>query len=303
MPIQTLYQNEKTVWIDVTQATKELLQELGSRYEIDEYLLEDSIDPDHLPKFEQTGNIKFFLTRENVDQERPNLKGISDISTKLSIYILPGTIITIHRMESRSVNNVLRELKSYPREESDEFLPDDIALMLALEVIKSFDEENKILLQKMDQMEREVFLENAPRKNLIRSLYRLKRKAGLNTRILSLSSGWLNQFRLLNLKDVELVDLFDKQRDVLSDFDHLTTQTNNMISMYLAMSDQRANQVMKLLAMYSVYFLPITFIAGVYGMNFDHMPELHSPYGYWGTLGAMLIIVICTFIYFQRKKW
>ena len=73
--------------------------------------------------------------------------------------------------------------------------------------------------------------------------------------------------------------------------------------MFLALSDQKANQVMKVLAIYSVYFLPITFIAGVYGMNFDQMPELHSKYGYYITIGVMLTIVIVTFIYARRKQW
>jgi magnesium transporter len=73
--------------------------------------------------------------------------------------------------------------------------------------------------------------------------------------------------------------------------------------MFIALSDQKANQVMKMLAIYSVYFLPITFIAGLYGMNFDHMPEIHTEYGYFATVGVMVLIVIITFIYFRRKKW
>jgi magnesium transporter len=73
--------------------------------------------------------------------------------------------------------------------------------------------------------------------------------------------------------------------------------------MFLALSDQKANQVMKMLAIYSVYFLPITFIAGVYGMNFEYMPEITKPYGYFATLGLMGLIVIITFIYVRRKKW
>jgi magnesium transporter len=73
--------------------------------------------------------------------------------------------------------------------------------------------------------------------------------------------------------------------------------------MFIALSDQKANQVMKMLAIYSVYFLPITFIAGLYGMNFKFMPELQHPYGYFATVGVMVLIVIITFIYFRRKKW
>jgi magnesium transporter len=100
-----------------------------------------------------------------------------------------------------------------------------------------------------------------------------------------------------------VMDLLDKQKDVIADFDHLNAQTTNLISMFLALSDQKANQVMKLLAIYSVYFLPITFIAGIYGMNFDNMPELHHKNGYFFTIGLMLTIVVITFIYMRRKRW
>ena len=125
----------------------------------------------------------------------------------------------------------------------------------------------------------------------------------MNARILYTSTDWVQNIKRLDISDAQFIDLQDKYKDVVADFDHLISESNNMLSMFLAMSDQKANQVMKLLAIYSVYFLPITFIAGLYGMNFDFMPELHTPYGYYFTLGVMLLIVIITFIYFKRKKW
>jgi len=131
----------------------------------------------------------------------------------------------------------------------------------------------------------------------------VKRKSGLNTRILNMSGDWISKFKTLDLEDVQVMDLLDKQKDVTADYDHLNAQTTNLISMFLAMSDQKANQVMKLLAIYSVYFLPITFIAGIYGMNFDNMPELHHKNGYFFTLGLMFVIVTFTFIYMRRKRW
>jgi magnesium transporter len=69
------------------------------------------------------------------------------------------------------------------------------------------------------------------------------------------------------------------------------------------MSDQKANQVMKVLAIYSMYFFPITFIAGIYGMNFDVMPELHTEYGYYFTLGIMGLLSLITFVYVRKKGW
>ncbi|WP_312764906.1 CorA family divalent cation transporter [Epilithonimonas sp.] len=300
MPIEQKYKTANWEWIDVTAPTEEDLQFLHERYHINYLLLEDTIDPNHLPKYEEVGNVKFFLTRESTDLERRNLNSISDISSKLGIFLLPKLIITTHRVKSKSINEVFEELK---KDHPEDISRDRLALRLALKVMKTFDDESQTLLEVMDAMENEIFLKNTNQTNQIRRLYKLKRKSGLNTRILNISGEWISKFKNLELEEVEVMDLLDKQKDVIADFDHVNAQTVNLISMFLALSDQKANQVMKLLAIYSVYFLPITFIAGIYGMNFDNMPELHHKHGYFYTLGLMLLIVVCTFIYTRRKKW
>lgn len=300
MPIEQKYKHANWEWLDVIAPTEEDLQFLHERYHINEMLLEDTIDPNHLPKYEEVDQVKFFLTRESTDLERRALNNISDISSKLGIFLVPGLIITTHRAQSKSINKVYEELL---KEKPDDITRDRLALRLALKIIKTFDDESNTLLEIMDAIENEIFLKNTNQTNQIRRLYKLKRKSGLNTRILNISAEWITKFRNLDLQEVEVMDLLDKQKDVIADFDHVNAQTVNLISMFLALSDQKANQVMKLLAIYSVYFLPITFIAGIYGMNFDNMPELHHEYGYFFTLGLMALIVIITFIYMRRKRW
>lgn len=300
MPIEQKYKTAQWEWIDVTAPTDEDLRFLHERYHINYLLLEDTIDPNHLPKFEEVGDVKFFLARESTDLERRTVNNISDISSKLGIFLLPKLIITTHRSKSKSIYEVCDELK---KENPENISRDHLALRLALKIIKTFDDESRNLLEIMDAIENEIFLKNTNQSNQIRRLYKLKRKSGLNTRILNISGEWISKFKTLDLEEVEVMDLLDKQKDVIADFDHVNAQTLNLISMFLALSDQKANQVMKLLAIYSVYFLPITFIAGVYGMNFDNMPELHHKNGYYFTLGLMVLIVVITFIYTRRKKW
>lgn len=300
MPIEQKYKTAQWEWIDVTAPTDEDLRFLHERYHINYLLLEDTIDPNHLPKFEEVGDVKFFLARESTDLERRTVNNISDISSKLGIFLLPKLIITTHRSKSKSIYEVCDELK---KENPENISRDHLALRLALKIIKTFDDESRNLLEIMDAIENEIFLKNTNQSNQIRRLYKLKRKSGLNTRILNISGEWISKFKMLNLEEVEVMDLLDKQKDVIADFDHVNAQTVNLISMFLALSDQKANQVMKLLAIYSVYFLPITFIAGVYGMNFDNMPELHHKNGYYFILGLMVLIVVITFIYTRRKKW
>lgn len=299
MPTQIIYKDERCEWLDVEAPTEEDLRFLHDRYAINTLLLEDTVDPNHLPKFEEDGDVKFFLMRENTELERTNLNTISDISTKLGIFLVGNTIISIHRMRNRSIYEYKKDIQVAKME----ITPERIALRLALKVLKSFDDESKNLLEVLDQLENEIFLTNTNSTVQIRRLYKVKRKAGLNSRVLTISGEWVREFKNLNLNESEITDLNDKHKDVIADFDHLNAQVANLISMFLALTDQKANQVMKLLAMFSVYFLPITFIAGVYGMNFDFMPELSLKYGYYLTLGLMATIVLITFIYFRRKKW
>ncbi|QBO59132.1 CorA family divalent cation transporter [Chryseobacterium salivictor] len=300
MPIEILFKNEHCEWIDVESPTKEDLTFLHERYDINSLLLEDTIDANHLPKFEQDGNVNFFLMRENTQLERSNLNTISDISTKLGIFLFDHVIITIHRLKNRSVYELKKEI-ALPQNEH--IARDEIALNLALKVMKSYDDESTNLLEIMDQIESEVFLKTTNQSNHIRRLYRLKRKSGLNTRILNISTVWVEKFKVLQLDDTVVTDLKDKHKDVIADFEHLNAQVTSLISMFLAMSDQKANQVMKVLAIYSMYFFPITFIAGIYGMNFVFMPELNVKYGYYFTLGLMGIISLITFVYVRKKGW
>jgi magnesium transporter len=299
MPIDTIYRDSQCEWVDVEAPTAEDLKFLHERYEINNLLLEDTMDPNHLPKYEEDESIKFYLLRESTELERKNLNTISDISTKIGIFLVENTIITIHRMKTKSISETKKQVAGM----QTEVPPSKIALMIAILIMKSFDDESVSLLETMDNIENEIFLKNTNHTNQIRRLYKLKRKSGLNSRVLTISTDAVDKFKLLNLQDSEIVDLKDKHKDVVADFDHLNIQITNLISMFLALSDQKANQVMKVLAIYSVYFLPITFIAGLYGMNFDNMPELHHKYGYFITVGAMALVVICTFIYARRKQW
>ena len=300
MPIEVIYRNDHCEWIDVEAPTAEDLLFLHERYKINQLLLEDTIDPNHLPKYEQDNEVKFFLMRENTELERAHLNTISDISTKLGIFLIGKVIITIHRMKNRSIYELKKEILL---PENQDINSERIALSLALKVMKSFDDESQNLMETMDNIENEIFLKNTNSPNQIRRLYKLKRKSGLNARILNISADWIDKFKTLELGEAQITDLKDKHKDVIADFEHLNSQVTNLISMYLAMSDQRANQVMKVLAIYSMYFFPITFIAGIYGMNFENMPELRQPLGYFITLGVMAFIALLTFIYVRRKRW
>jgi magnesium transporter len=89
------------------------------------------------------------------------------------------------------------------------------------------------------------------------------------------------------------MDTVETHRDIIS----------GMLDIYLSSISNRLNEVMKVLTIISTIFIPLTFIAGVYGMNFKYMPELDSPWGYPLILLLMLIIGLFMVFYFRRKKW
>ena len=85
-------------------------------------------------------------------------------------------------------------------------------------------------------------------------------------------------------------------------YEEVLENANSLLNTYHSVSSQKSNDVMKLLTIFSAFFLPLTFVAGIYGMNFENMPELRWQFGYFMILGIMTIIAIIIYFWFKRKK-
>lgn len=92
---------------------------------------------------------------------------------------------------------------------------------------------------------------------------------------------------------LRISDLAESYRDLVG----------SLFEIHFSVTANKTNEVMKLLAVYSAILLPLSLIAGIYGMNFHHMPELDARYGYYLTLGLMIIIAVGLLIYFWRRGW
>ena len=102
------------------------------------FFWEDTMDPNHLPKYEEDGECKILLLRESTELERKNLNTISDISTKIGIFLVENTIITIHRMKTRSISETKKKVSLI----QEDLKPQQIMLMIAILIMKSFDDES-----------------------------------------------------------------------------------------------------------------------------------------------------------------
>jgi magnesium transporter len=97
-------------------------------------------------------------------------------------------------------------------------------------------------------------------------------------------------------------DIKDELLNLITYNDESVENANQLMTTYLSISDQKNNEVVRLLTIFSAFFLPLTFIAGVYGMNFDFMPELNWKWGYFFSIGFMLLVVIVIYLWFRRKR-
>jgi len=102
---------------------------------------------------------------------------------------------------------------------------------------------------------------------------------------------------------IYLRDVYDHTIQVIDTIESLRDMVSGMLDTYLSSISNRMNEVMKVLTIIATIFIPLTFIAGIYGMNFQYMPELGWRGGYFGVLLVMLIVCVGMGIYFKKKKW
>ena len=98
-------------------------------------------------------------------------------------------------------------------------------------------------------------------------------------------------------------DVYDHVAHLIDSLDTYKDLISSLLDIHINAMNTKLNEVMKILTVFSTIFMPLTFIVGVYGMNFDIMPELRWTWGYYGVWGVMVVIVIAMIIYFRKKKW
>ena len=138
---------------------------------------------------------------------------------------------------------------------------------------------------------------------MLEDLYYIKRKAAICNKLLMLTGEVINTIRTTDKDLVALQDVKDLHTKLITIYDQAHEDVTNLLNIYLSLSSRKTNEVMKVLTIFSVFFMPLTFIVGIYGMNFEFMPELKSKWGYPSVLIIMVVITILIYTWFKRKKW
>lgn len=255
------------------------------------------MEPDHLPKFEEGEPFNFIILRKVLDEKEKGAT-IHMLTTKIAIFFDGDTIVTIHRVPHPDIFPLCKQLIDAGKIVS---IPGFLLKIIA-RVQQSFYRFANELNTQIDETETRLFIRKQAAES-IENLYLLKRRAGLCKKLLLLTGEVVNAVQHRQKKSSEMQDIRDSQIKLQLFYDQMTEDALNLVSMYMSISANKTNDVMKILTIFSAYFLPLTFIVGVYGMNFDFMPELGWQYGYPMVIGFMLLIFIVIYTWFRRKKW
>jgi magnesium transporter len=167
--------------------------------------------------------------------------------------------------------------------------------------LTSYEANATMLTDDIERMEKLLFTGRQTRITL-RELYHVKSSSRLCRRILGFTRDVITQHVTTAADASALQDVNDTLQKLLLSYDEIHDDAANLSTVYLSLASVKTNDAMKLLTVFSVFFMPLTFIAGIYGMNFKYMPELDWRWGYPMILFLMAMIGVVIFIWFKRKK-
>lgn len=290
-------------WIDIEGPTQQDFVNLAGEFDLPLHSLANSLDPEHLPRAEFFGNTAFFILRNYDTSAKESAFTMQALTTKLIFAVGDNYILTIHRAPVETITQ--RKSKcTFEEMTKTHFLQNMIG-----GVILSFDKPIEDLEIKTEIIEGRVFA--LRRRNILREGYKLKRKASTYRKVFKFTLDLLMKLKLRTEFPMDDVTEIREPLDRMIFYtDNIYEEITGLLSLHLSLMSQKTNEasfktneIMRILTVVSIFFLPLNFIAGVYGMNFENMPELKHEHGYAFTLGIMFFIAIAILAWIYRKGW
>ena len=278
-------------WIDIENPIKTDLEKITKDHGLNYYLIKDSLEKGHLPKYEKTSNVNFFIFRAYTSNIKLHIDEVGEMSNKIAFFLFEDKLITIHRAHFNFLN--IHEEKHL---KINELLLRIVKLML-----ETFQKPTIDLSDKISEIERTIFLKD-PRSILLEELYFIKSQSRILKKVLQITQAVIDQSAGNFNASYQYQDIKDQLLNLLTYNEESVENSHQLMTTYLSISEQKNNEVVRLLTIFSAFFLPLTFIAGVYGMNFDLMPELNWKFGYLFSVTLMVAVVIVIYFWFRRKK-
>jgi magnesium transporter len=285
-------------WVNLTDPTAEEIQELSVQYGLNEHTVRDCMEPEHLPKYELNDDKHFLILRFYSHNFNSTMTTIQEMTNKLAIFFTEDYIITIHKAPVPFLEMLRKKLV----EPGKCVTTSELLTRIVWQALETFDNPVNRLSEQIDFYENQIIL----KKNTVdpmEPLYFIKRQASNAHKVLMLMQEPINHLLVKAGEEAAVQDVRDQALKMQTLYNQALEDVNNLTNLYLSFAAQRTNDVMKILTIFSVFFLPITFIVGLYGMNFKFMPELDQRWGYPAVLLIMVVVTVITYLWFKRKKW
>ena len=296
-------ETETVTWIQIDGIHEiPIIEEVGDCFGVDPLLLEDMMNPTHLPKIEICEGYVFILLKSlHYDATSARVS-----REQISLIIGPNFVISLQENRSeifRSIQNRLRNAQGRIRRMQSGYLAYALIDIIVDHYFIVLDEIN----ERVQVLEEEIMKAPSPevltKVNILRAEQQLLRRPILPLRDI-----------LIEILDDEIPllgenthpyfrDVYDHLIQVIQILEMIRSAVSGLFDVYTSAVSHRMNEVMKVLTIVATFFIPLTFIAGIYGMNFKFMPELETQWGYPVVLLVMLSISIGMFIFFKLKKW
>lgn len=293
--------NTSVTWIDISGLHDvSLIQDLGTRFSIHPLVQEDIVHLSQRPKLEEFDDYIFMVLRMFYFEEQ------DIVEEQISIILGKNYVITFQEKPG-DIFDPIRERIQSKKFRIIKQNSDYLAYSLVDAIVDNYFVILEALGDRVELLEDDLLLN--PSREILQEIHTLKRKMiSLRRSVWPLrevinkldrtESNLIRKSTKIYIRDVydhtiQVIDAIENYRDILS----------GMLDTYLSSLSNRMNEVMKTLTIIATIFIPLTFIVGVYGMNFEYMPELKWHWGYFGVWMVIVIIAIVMVGYFRKKKW
>ena len=289
-------------WINVDGLDARVLSRLGEHFGLHPLALEDAMNVPQRPKAERYEK-HYLLILQSLRRENDTLA-----SEQISVFFGDGWLITVQERVAGDSFNAVRAAIRQGRGRTREAGADYLAYLLLDSVVDAYFPVVEWLSERMSILEQDAVISTATTECLLsiqhvrhellgvrRAVWPVREEVGTLMRD---ESGIVTGETRVFLRDaydhaVQALELVESMRETAS----------SVMEIYLSSQNQRLNEVMKVLTVISTIFIPLTFIASIYGMNFQFIPELHWRYGYYWALGLMLLTAAGLLAFFRRRGW
>lgn len=300
---QKLKEKKKVLWIDIIGLHDvALLEKIGTLFNIHKLTLEDILNVNQRPKMEAF-NEYIFAALKMIQCQNPE----SPIDDEQISFILKDGILLTFQEKKGDVFEFVRSRLTDPNLSIRHRKADYLLYALLDAVIDNYFVVMENVGERIENLESQAM--TSPGNETLNALYIQRREMmDLRRSVYPLREviGSFDKYADDKISPETrpfIRDLYENTIQVIETMEVFRDMSSGVLDLYMNSLSNRMNNIMKVLTVISTIFIPLSFVAGVYGMNFDNMPELHWKYGYFYVVGGMGLAIVGMLIYFRKKDW